>query len=261
MIKEKYPLYGYGNNLDEVQIITLEEVDSTNNYARELSVREIREEFVVVMAQAQTSGRGQRGNSWESEPGKNLLFSIRMNPVFLEVGNQFLLSQAMALSVQEVLYDYVRSPYPRIKWPNDIYWNKKKLGGILIETDLIGRQVDTCIIGVGVNLNQEHFVSDAPNPISVRKITGYTCEPSTILHKILQRFIYYYRQIEEGDTDSLIARYHKALFRQVGYHKYRDSNGLFEARIHRVEFDGHLVLEDLKGAMRTYGFKEVECVL
>lgn len=265
MKKKNHPLHGHGYggaNLDNVQIITLKEVDSTNNYLRNLAADEVKNEIVVAVAKKQTAGRGQRGNSWESEAGKNLTFSILIRPTFLEARQQFILSQAIALSIKEVLYDYVRSPHPRIKWPNDIYWNKKKLAGILIENDLMGKQLDKCIIGVGINLNQECFVSDAPNPVSVWQITGHATEPLTVLRKIMQRFSNYYGQIKKGETEELVDQYHKALFRRVGFHKFRIPGGEeFEARIRRIEPDGHLVLEKNEGQMQIFGFKEVEYVL
>ena len=126
----------------------------------------------------------------------------------------------------------------------------------------MGKNIDRCIIGVGVNLNQEHFTSDAPNPVSVWQITGHTTEPLTILRKIMQRFSFYYNQIKQGDTHYIIDHYHKALFRRVGFHKFRvPGEEEFDARIRRIEPDGHLVLEDTQGQMRTFGFKEVEYVL
>ena len=262
--RKKHPLhgYGYGNScLENVQVITLKEVDSTNNYLKQLPDEKIERDFVVAVTQSQTAGRGQRGNSWESEPKKNLIFSIMMRPNFIEAKNQFILSQAMALSIKETLDNYVRSPHPRIKWPNDIYWNKKKLCGILIENDLIGKHIEKCIIGVGINLNQEHFYSDAPNPVSVWQITGLTTEPLTILRKILQRFMTYYEEIKQGNIHDLVEHYHKALFRRVGYHKFRQGGIEFEARIRQVESDGHLILEDTDGNKKRYGFKEVEYVL
>ena len=265
MKKKKHPLHGHGYggaNMEKVQIITLKEVDSTNNYLRNLPTEEVKNEIVVAVAKSQTAGRGQRGNSWESEPGKNLTFSILLRPTFLEARQQFILSQAISLSIKEVLYDYVRAPHPRIKWPNDIYWNKKKLGGILIENDLMGKQIERCIIGVGINLNQEQFYSDAPNPVSVWQITGHSTEALTILRKIMQRFVGYYELIKDNNTLDLVDMYHKSLFRRVGYHKFRTPNGEeFEARIRRVEPDGHLVLEDTRDQMHTFGFKEVEYVL
>lgn len=265
MKKENNPLHGHGYggaNLDNVQIITLKEVDSTNNYLRSLLADEEKNEIVVAVAKNQTAGRGQRGNSWESELGKNLTFSILIRPTFIEARQQFILSQAIALSIKEVLYDYVRAPHPRIKWPNDIYWNNKKLGGILIENDLTGKSIDRCIIGVGVNLNQEHFTSNAPNPVSVWQITGHTTEPLTILREIMQRFSFYYGQIKQGNTHDIIDDYEKSLFRRVGFHKFRLPGGEeFDARIRSIEPDGHLVLEDTQGQMHTFGFKEVEYVL
>ncbi|MBQ8360982.1 MAG: biotin--[Bacteroidaceae bacterium] len=263
--KKKHPLHGYGygssSNLEQVQVITLKEVDSTNSYLRNLPADKVEKEFVAVVAKSQTAGRGQRGNSWESAPNKNLTFSIMMHPTFLTANEQFILSQAMALSVKETLDDYVRSPHPRIKWPNDIYWNKKKLCGILIETDLMGKNMETCIIGVGINLNQETFHSDAPNPVSVWQITGHATEPLTIMKKIIQRFVTYYNQIRQGQTHDLIDHYHKGLFRRVGYHLFRQGDTQFDARIRGVKTDGHLLLEDREGNIRTFGFKEVEYVI
>lgn len=265
MIKENHPHHGHGYggaNLNNVQIIPLDEVDSTNNYLRNLPTDELKSEIVVAVANTQTAGRGQRGNSWESEPGKNLTFSILIRPNFIEARQQFILSQAIALSIKEVLCNYVTNPFPLIKWPNDIYWNKKKLGGILIENDLTGKNIDRCIIGVGVNLNQKLFTSDAPNPVSVWQITGHTTEPLTILRKIMQRFSFYYSQIKQGDTHDLIDYYEKSLFRRVGFHKFRLPGGEeFDARIRCIEPDGHLVLEDTQNQMHTFGFKEVEFVL
>lgn len=266
MKKERHPLHGngcdYGNShLESVQIITLKEVDSTNNFLKSLPKEEIERDFVVAVTENQTAGRGQRGNTWESEPQKNLIFSIMMRPTFLEARNQFLLSQAMALSIKETLDNYVKSPHPCIKWPNDIYWNKKKLCGILIENDLIGKYMEKCIIGVGINLNQEQFHSDAPNPVSVWQITGMTSEPLTIMRKILQRFITYYENIRRENIHDMVDHYHKALFRRVGYHKFRQNGIEFDARIRQVEPDGHLVLEDTDGHKKRYAFKEVEYVL
>ena len=126
----------------------------------------------------------------------------------------------------------------------------------------MGKQLDKCIIEVGINLNQECFVSDAPNPVCVWQITGHATEPLTVLRKIMQRFSNYYGQIKKGETEELVDQYHKALFRRVGFHKFRIPGcEEFEARIRRIEPDGHLVLEKYEGQMQIFGFKEVEYVL
>ena len=118
----------------------------------------------------QTAGRGQAGNSWESEAGKNLLFGLLFHPREVEANRQFILSQAVALSICETLSDYAEDI--RIKWPNDIYWKDRKICGMLIENTLVGRCIENCIIGAGININQQTFCSDAPNPVSLRQITG-----------------------------------------------------------------------------------------
>lgn len=254
------PMNGYGSSwLENVQLIELQEVDSTNNYLRQLNDEECGSEIIVATTQRQTSGRGQRGNSWESEPEKNLIFSIKIHPSFLLAKEQFILSQAISLSIKEVLDDYIRNV--RIKWPNDIYWHKKKICGILIENDLIGKNLETSVIGVGLNLNQEAFSSDAPNPVSLWQITGQEYEPLVILRKILLRFTYYYKKIRKGNTQDLIDLYHKGLFHRTGYHMFRQGDLEFEARIRRIDPDGYLVLQDTDGITYTFGFKEVEYVL
>lgn len=138
----------------------------------------------------QTAGRGQRGNSWESEDGANLLFSFVLYPDFLEARKQFYLSQITALALQEVLSQYTDGI--RIKWPNDIYWKDKKICGTLIENDLTGIHISRSISGTGVNLNQERFVSDAPNPVSLFQITGQRYDRKEILHQLMERVAHYY---------------------------------------------------------------------
>lgn len=251
--------------LDQVELIRLKEVDSTNSYLRQYTTVEQVKEFVVAVAESQLAGRGQRGNSWESESGKNLTFSIAMRPDFLQANNQFVLSQAMALSVKETLDEYLDNI--AIKWPNDIYWKEKKIAGILIENELIGKHIERSIIGVGVNINQREFHSNAPNPVSLWQITRETVEPETILHKILKRFICYYNLIRSGESDDLIYRYDRALFRRDGFHRYLNHKEAesdlkrgetFEACIHHIEPDGHLILQTRSGETYAFGFKEVE---
>jgi BirA family biotin operon repressor/biotin-[acetyl-CoA-carboxylase] ligase len=242
-----------------VPVIHLAETDSTNNYLNALSLREKPEEFTVVFADLQTAGKGQRGNGWEAEPGKNLLFSMVMYPVFLKPQKQFLLSQVIALAVKEEL-DTFSSGFS-IKWPNDIYWHEKKICGILIENDLLGNTIGKSIAGIGLNINQEQFHSSAPNPVSLRQITGKPQCIDDILRDIIDRIIENYTLLKEEKTDLLINRYHNALFRKEGMHQYRDRSGDFMACLVCVKPEGTLILEDEKGNNRAYAFKEVQYVL
>ena len=248
---------------EDFPIINLDETDSTNRYLTLLCDRELVSEYTTVRADYQTAGKGQRGNTWESERGKNLLFSFVLYPTFLEARRQFLLSQLTALAVKEALELWTDDI--RIKWPNDIYWKGKKICGMLIENELSAEGIARSIIGIGLNVNQEIFHSDAPNPVSLRQITGLEENPMEVLTYILtytRRFYEDLRQDEDGSMASLIARqYDFALFRREGWHPYEDATGCFMARLLRVEEDGRYILQDEAGNERGYLFKEVQYIL
>lgn len=235
--------------------VRLKAVDSTNHFLK--FYRPVTpKDMILVTADYQTSGRGQAGNHWESEEGKNLLFSLLFHPVWVEPRCQFVLSQAMALAVARTLDGYAGGGIS-IKWPNDIYWNDQKICGMLIENTLSGGQITDCIIGVGVNVNQTDFKGNAPNPVSLRSILGKEQETIFILAEIIKRFKDCCRQIREGEADGLAAEYRARLYRGAGFHPYRDKDGTFDAEIRRVEPDGHLVLAGRDGQERRYAFKEV----
>ena len=152
------------------RILRVAETASTNSLLRELVIKESLAEGSVVVADFQTAGRGQIGNTWESEAGKNLMFSLVLYPTCIPANRQFLISQIAALSVKEALDLY--ADHITVKWPNDIYWKDKKICGMLIENDLSGHNLYCSIIGIGINLNQTVFRGDAPNPVSLFQIIG-----------------------------------------------------------------------------------------
>lgn len=242
-----------------VPLIHISETNSTNNYLQTFCAKEKVEEFTTVVADFQTSGRGQRGNSWESEPYKNLLFSFVLFPEFLEARRQFLISQIVSLAIKEELDTYTADV--SIKWPNDIYWKEKKICGILIENDLMGRNINQSIVGIGININQEAFHSPAPNPVSLYQITGKQYDIFEVLKNIMLRIQSYYKLLQKDETAPITAQYEKSLFRMKGMHRYRDANGEFLARIVCVEPEGRLILEDEMQNQRGYMFKEVEYLL
>ena len=261
--------------------IHLESVDSTNNYAKKLlSGGEQDGGIVVVCTDEQTSGRGQKGNSWESEKGKNLTFSIICHPKGVLASEQFIISQAIALSIADALKSIqvemtknVDSNIQRkfqsdgedadasglfcVKWPNDIYYGDRKISGTLIECNLSGKHVVDCIIGSGINVNQDVFLSDAPNPISLKQIYGKEFDVESIMVDVTVRFESYMKMIDDGDVDELRRRYMDSLYRKEGFHGYRNKYGDFMARIRSIEKSGHLVLETDGGEIRRYEFKEV----
>ena len=245
-----------------VPLVHINETNSTNNYLQALCARQQTEEFTTVVADFQTSGRGQRGNSWESAPGMNLTFSTVLYPSALKAREQFTLSMLIALSVYDTLSTYAEGF--SIKWPNDIYWKDKKICGILIENELEGAYLLRCIAGIGVNINQEHFVSPAPNPVSLKQILGRETDKQEVLESILKRLFSYYIPLisqKPNIKETIHSDYLNAQYRHKGMYPYRDENGEFKASLEAIEPDGHLLLRDENGMLRKYAFKEVQYII
>ena len=241
-----------------MKIIRFDEIDSTNSFLHGYHEGDDVETLAAV-AEYQTAGRGQGTNHWESERGKNLTFSVRVAPKGVRAACQYVLSMCMALAVKDVLSEY--SEGMTVKWPNDIYWNDKKISGTLIETTLVGSDVKTCIFGTGINVNQTVFLSDAPNPVSIKQIVGHEVDREELLKKVMRNLEKYLKIVYSGERKKIHDAYMNCLYRKEGVHKYRDNNGTFEASIERVEDSGHLVLRSTDGRERRYGFKEVTFVL
>lgn len=245
----------------DIPIENVKEVSSTNEYLTHLCEKNKAQEFYTVIADHQLEGKGQRGNSWESESGKNLLFSIVLYPTALEANKQFYLSMLTAISIIDALSKYTDGF--SIKWPNDIYWNDSKIAGILIENELQGTYITRSIIGVGLNINQEVFLSDAPNPVSLKQIIGVDINRSELFQKILHGMVASYRLLEE-DFEKMAATirilYQRCLYRRNGYYPYKDAEGLFMAQFEHIDSLGRLFLQDQEGKIRKYAFKEVEFI-
>ena len=235
------------------KIIHIDETDSTNRWLKDQRMKGVQtnermDECLVVWTDYQAEGRGCGTNRWESECDKNLLFSVLIHPENLSANNQFKISMAVSLAVVDAVGQLVGDL--SIKWPNDIYWRNGKLAGILIENTLKGNLIKDSIIGVGLNVNQREFHSDAPNPVSLWQITGQESDREQLLKDILQR-------LENNLMSDLKERYMKMLYRRKGFHPYTDKDGVFMAEIAGVENDGHLLLTDDDGRERCYAFKEV----
>ena len=242
-------------------IIRLRKTVSTNNYLRELlaSSREQLSEGMVVSADYQTKGRGQVGNVWESEDGKNILFSMLLFPSSIEANQQFVISKMVSLAVAGVFKEEIDDVF--IKWPNDIYWRDKKIAGILIENDLCGSNIQYSVIGIGLNVNQDSFMSNAPNPVSLKQITGKTYDREDLLKRIVKRIYMLYIQLLREELNCFDEDYKEALYRHDGLYDYKAADENFKASIVDVLPSGHLVLETEAGKKRTFAFKEVSIVL
>ena len=229
---------------------------STNVLLWEMIREKSLPEGFVVQTDFQTAGKGQIGNSWESEAGRNLLFSMVLYPQRVTVDNQFLLSQLVSLGIKKALDEYTDGI--TVKWPNDIYWNDKKLVGILIENSLQGTKIKSSVIGIGLNVNQKVFVSNAPNPVSLLQITGRRQNRKLLLTKIRQNIQKLYTELS---VTKIRAEYAEALYRKEGFYAYRANDETFQAKIISVHPDGQLELETKAGERKGFYFKEVSFVL
>lgn len=237
----------------------VDEIDSTNNYMKSLLLKQKVKEGTIISADFQTGGRGQRGNGWMSENGKNLLFSIVLYPDAVKANEQFLISQVVSLAVADFLRKYTDGI--TIKWPNDIYWRENKICGILIENAIEGDKIKESVCGIGINLNQESFDDSLPNPVSLKQITGEYYKQSIMLGEVRELLFSYYEQLRRGEMQIIAENYRDSLFRKTGYHLFNDNTNDFIARIKDVASDGTLILQTKSGDERRFAFKEVRYVL
>ena len=251
----------------EFKVIHISETDSTNGYFREISCHS--DANMVVVAEYQTAGKGCGSNTWESERGKNLTFSVLLHPTEIRASWQFRISEAVSVALCETLERYFRPLSPSdsspdsgeqevtIKWPNDIYVGDRKICGILIENRLKGSTITDSIVGIGLNVNQRVFLSDAPNPVSIYQLTGEETDREALLETFLREL----PKAFEMEPEALAEAYRSRLYRREGMHRFQDDQGVFEAKVLNVLDDGRLVLLDAEGKARIYAFKEVQFVI
>lgn len=244
------------------KFIKLTETKSTNSYL--MKVAGTLPGGTVIYTFRQTAGRGQKGNSWESEFDKNLSFSFLLKKPALQARQQFYISEAVSLAVHDFLSQYTGGI--KIKWPNDIYYNDFKMCGMLIENSLDGKSIAYSIPGVGININQEKFLSDAPNPISLKNITGKDYDLEELLHDVCSRIerLCQFEEATEQNLKQLHERYLAHLYRGDGKsHTWQLPCGTqFQGSIVDVEPDGTLVLRHTAdGSIHRYAFKEVKHVI
>ena len=245
-----------------IKHIHLQETDSTNRYLRDYRHAD-GEDLTFVWCESQTAGKGCGTNTWESEPGKNLTFSVLLHPQRVPAAAQFIISMANALALRETLLAY--TPHITIKWPNDIYWHDRKLAGTLIENKLYQGGIRDSIVGTGLNVNQDTFQSDAPNPVSLSQILGHSLDREEVSERLVDRLTHYFSELNDSRRWTAIrAAYHQALYRRGEVCPYLTAQGrLFHATLLRVCDDGTLVLaeERQSGSHELrFGFKEVEFV-
>lgn len=239
-------------------LIKLKEVDSTNNFLKELvSKSEPLAEGTVIMADNQFAGRGQQESVWQTQAGKNISTSIYLRPAFLPLDKQFYLNMAVSLAVNEALSCFIPDGLS-IKWPNDVYCRDKKLGGILIENTLTGNTIKSAVIGIGLNVNQHEFAeSISQRATSVIQILQNETDLMDIMEKIFIFMEKYYLILRAGRYSILQNDYLGKLYNFGIPALYQNNGAIFEGTISGVEENGRLRVETGQG-LKSFNFKEIE---
>lgn len=242
----------------EFKPIHYDTLPSTNESAVELIMKGRASEGMVIITSEQTKGKGHGSNSWESAPGKNLTLSLILEPRFLEAADQFFLTRIVSLALQETVQKHLPEHAIQIKWPNDLYCGDKKMAGVLIQNFLKGNMIEYTVVGMGLNVNQEKFLSDAPNPVSMKQCTHREFDLEELSNELLHILSFYYRELQTEKGRNMISKqYMKHLFRHRITANYQDNSGIFSGRIVDINTYGQLIIEDESGNQRVYDFKEV----
>ena len=259
----------------------IDQTDSTNSLMQRILRGEeeayagcLKEDVPLLYTTYQTAGRGQTGSGWEAERGKNLLLSYLLREPNIRPTEQFGLNILAAMLTHQTIKDQLNEEQKKlltIKWPNDIYYGDKKIAGILVENSLSGTRIQHSIAGIGININQERWVGNAPNPISLKQITG----KEYCVDTIMQALNIYLRAWQLTTPESRRAYYMDHLYRREGYWPYverevstqptmnatGETEGQFMAKIEDILPTGEIVMIDQQGKTRKYHFKQIRYVI
>lgn len=242
-----------------LKYIHLEQIDSTNAYLqRQQSGHDIRN--WVVSTDEQTAGKGMGSNGWESEVGKNLTFSLALDMGFLPAERQFLLSEAVPLGIIEVLDTLLPSEKLSIKWPNDIYFENRKLAGILINSTIKANMMDVSIIGIGLNVNQMKFQDWPTHPISLKMVTGKEYDLKPLLEQIAECILIKVQQLQSTPT-SIEKDYLKRLFRYRTWADYEVEGKVLRLFMTGIDSFGRLQLLDTENKPYCFDIKEIRFII
>ena len=240
-------------------LITLKEVDSTNTFLKDaVSKSAPLMEGTVIMADRQFAGRGQAANSWQSEAGKNLTFSILLNPVFLKIERQFELNKAISIALNDVLTKYL-GDCVYIKWPNDIYVNNKKIGGILIENIIQGKKFKHAIIGIGLNVNQVNFADNLKNISSLKQELHQDYHLMGLLGEICSAIEAKYLQLKAGLFKKINEDYLSRIYLIGEIASFKFDGSIQNGKIIGITETGQLILE-INEEIRYFNNKEIEFI-
>lgn len=233
--------------------------DSTNNYARTLIKEGKGQHGMAIFTSDQQAGKGQRGKRWVAEKGKNLALSLIIKPHFLTISQQFQLSAMVAVATSKLLTE-ITNGNCSIKWPNDLYWQDRKAGGILIESIVsAGGNWDWAIIGIGINVNQDKFPENLPNPVSLKQITGKNFEPKDLAVLLCKKLSEQYLQLSQEGFENIYKNYLHQLYKKGQAVRFKKGAAAFNATIESVAPNGDLVINH--SIRESIPFGQIEWVL
>jgi BirA family biotin operon repressor/biotin-[acetyl-CoA-carboxylase] ligase len=243
--------------------IELQSVDSTNNYARQQIHAGLAQHGMAIFAHEQKEGKGQRGKTWITEKGVNIILSLLVKPRFLQPTQQFQLSACVAIALQEFFMKYA-GEFTKIKWPNDLYWQDRKAGGVLIENIVRSRESgagswDWAIIGIGININQTNFPDDLPNPVSLKQITGINFNAVELAKVLVDVLFKRFTELIEDGFENIYNLYQTHLYKRKETVTLKKGNKVFEANIEGVSPTGKLIIQHI--VKEEIDFGEVEWLL
>jgi len=238
-----------------VPLIWLDQVDSTNSYAGQLIKNNNASEGTVILAEVQTMGRGQKGNSWESRKGMNLTFSFILLPAFLEVHRHFYLLMSISLGILDLLGQ--EGIAVQVKWPNDMVFSGRKIGGILIENSMQGSCLSSSVVGIGLNVNQTQFDLSGGNPTSMKLELGRTVDRERLFTSSLRHLTAWINKLYGKEWQTIREGYLRHLFQYDQWADYTDAAGDFTGRIKGILEGGELSVEKQHGGIHHYKFKEI----
>jgi BirA family transcriptional regulator, biotin operon repressor / biotin---[acetyl-CoA-carboxylase] ligase len=243
--------------LSSSKFIILESVDSTNNYAMAMVKNGVANNESAVFSIEQRAGKGRRGKTWVSEKGENILLTVLKQMLWLPVHQQFLVSIATALAAHDFCSQYIKENV-KIKWPNDIYIDDRKAGGILIENVIKGNLWQWAIIGIGLNINQQNFEKENLTATSLKQLTAEHYDVIQLSRDLHEMILKRLRVLQSGHSGKMLEEYNDNLFCLNKTVRLKKGDSIFESKIERVSADGELVTKDI--AERRFRFDEVQWI-
>ncbi len=255
-----------GHNPLGLPFIELQSIDSTNNYAREQIHAALAQHGMTIFTHEQLAGKGQRGKTWNSEKGANIMMSVILKPDPIKLAEQFRLNACVAVAIHEFFSSYAGDD-TKVKWPNDIYWQDRKAGGILIESIVRSGAAaagnspawDWSIIGIGININQTSFPSHIPNPVSLKQITGQHFDTIKLAKELCDVLEKKFILLVNDGFEKIYAAYLHHLYKKDRSVRLKKDNRVFEATIKSVSPSGKLIVQH--GIEEEFDFGEIEWII